>query len=88
MVMQNTIRGKGDQRVIIFLRFFLIRWLTKESWNRWRESILVVQAITTIENEETRMMHVIRFDVVNVVVVVGYIFRDFNFLTNLKFREY
>lgn len=64
MVMQNTIRGKGDQRVIIFLRFFLIRWLTKESWNRWRESILVVQAITTIENEETRMMHLIRFDVV------------------------
>lgn len=84
MVMQNTIRGKGDQRVIIFLRFFLIRWLTKESWNRWRESILVVQAITTIENEETRMMHVIRC----YVVVVGYIFRDFNFLTNLKFREY
>lgn len=64
MVMQNTIRGKGDQRVIIFLHFFLIRWLTKESWNRWRESILVVQAITTIENEETRMMHVIHFDVV------------------------
>lgn len=72
MAMQNTVREKADQRVIIFLRFFLIRWLTKEPWNRWRESIL----------EETRIVHVIRFDVVSRGNNI------FQFLTNLKFREY